>query len=81
MEKTYKIVVTSYGENPNYEAEKAEFIADQEKRVAREYYNGNRMETRPEDHLSRMKEERFIEVVLTEKEYLAVKQSVISTFA
>lgn len=81
MEKSYKIVITSYGENPNYEAEKAEFIADQGRRVNRGYNNGmDRTEESFEHRVSRIKEERVIEVTLTEAEYLEAKKSILSTF-
>ena len=76
MEKKYKITIVSYGENPNYEAEKAEYLEKQSNKI---YYR-NKRETFLEDHLSRVKTERVLEVFLTEAEYLAIKKGVIETF-
>jgi len=62
----YKIIVTRYEENKDYEAELKQWENNRG-------YNGT---PRPEQML----EKRTLEVFLTEEEYNAVKKSVLETF-
>jgi len=64
----YKLQVTKFVENENYEKEMEEY----EKRTK---YSYGQVE-----HPYNTREERHLEVTLTDNEYKAVKESVLKTF-
>lgn len=80
MEKSYKITITSYGPNPNYEAELADFNEKGKNYRERneEMYMGRKSEKEFEG--SRMKTERVLEVYLNEAEYKKLKLETLKIF-
>lgn len=66
----YKLQVTKFVKNDNYEEEMKEY----KMRTVYGNYSGNI------DHPYDTKEERHLEVLLTDEEYEAIKQAVIKTF-
>lgn len=69
----YKITVIKYEDNKNYEAEMARW-KEQKANPYGSRYNG--MDEEPQQQI----QERSLEVFLTEKEYEAMKKSILSTF-
>lgn len=70
----YKILVFCIEDNPEYEAQMAKFKEDT-------LYNRNRMYNGSDEGMpQKERASRSLEVVLTEEEYAAVKQSVLTTF-
>lgn len=69
----YKITITVYGDNPNYEAEVLDFEEKYKNSPGRYRNNLDENIVPP----LRAKNERVLEVFLTEEEFKAIKKSVL----